>query len=314
MIVVIVVCCVLLCYMYCVLYNQSAAVICLSIDQRKHGNGAIIIWKKIRRAFVHACVSCILMFIANTTIPYFHVHNIQYAYNAQPTNHEQSGFDQVPQLTSSRLIDVRKPFKIINEQGYGTKRAVLIGINYTGQQGELSGCHNDVKNMKEYLVKIQGFEERNMTILMDDNYHTSPTRSNISQAYRDLVRSSVPGDTVFCHYSGHGGRVVDTSGDEDDGYDETLIPVDFKRAGQITDDELFAKLVKPLPKGVLMTSLMDCCHSGTVLDLPYRFTADGDAGLGMQRTPDFDFDHLIVGAVACCCVMELLDCLVSIIG
>ena len=27
----------------------------------------------------------------------------------------------------------------------------------------------------------------------------------------------------------------DTSGDEDDGYDETLIPVDFRSAGQIID-------------------------------------------------------------------------------
>ena len=42
-----------------------------------------------------------------------------------------SGFDQVPQLTSSRLIDVNTPIKIINED-YGTRRAVMIGINYIG--------------------------------------------------------------------------------------------------------------------------------------------------------------------------------------
>lgn len=216
-----------------------------------------------------------------------------------------TSFDQVPQLTSSRMIDVNKPFKIINDDMYGTKRAVMIGINYTGQSGELSGCHNDVKNMKEYLMNVHGFEERNITVLMDDNYHESPTRSNISYAYRNLVSSCRPGDTVFTHYSGHGGRVRDTSGDEDDGYDETLIPVDFERAGQITDDELFQNLVKPMPKGVLMTSLMDCCHSGTVLDLPYRFTADGDV---MERMPGFDFDGLLGVVVAANCLMECLRC------
>jgi hypothetical protein len=56
-----------------------------------------------------------------------------------------------------------------------------------GQQGELSGCHNDVVNMKEYIKDIHGFEESHITILMDDGKHTEPTRDNILAAYRKLV-------------------------------------------------------------------------------------------------------------------------------
>lgn len=38
------------------------------------------------------------------------------------------------------------------EQGGGKTRSLLIGINYVGQQGELAGCHNDVKMMKAYIA------------------------------------------------------------------------------------------------------------------------------------------------------------------
>jgi len=226
----------------------------------------------------------------------------------------EKGFDQVPQLTSSRMIDVNKPFKILNDSdpyGSATKRAVLIGINYVGQNGELSGCHNDVRNMKEYLLNKLGFMDYNMTILMDDGYSQNPTRWNIINAYKDIVSKSQSGDTVFLHYSGHGGRIVDESGDEDDGYDETLIPVDFQSAGQIPDDDLFRDLIKPMRSGVLVTSLMDCCHSGTVLDLPYRFTADGDV---MVREENYDFDALIAVAAFCCCLGECIPCIFSLLG
>jgi metacaspase-1 len=40
------------------------------------------------------------------------------------------GFDQVPQLTSSRLIDVNKTMYIVPPGSHGRRRAVLIGINY----------------------------------------------------------------------------------------------------------------------------------------------------------------------------------------
>jgi hypothetical protein len=53
------------------------------------------------------------------------------------TELQQMGYDQIPQLTSSRLIDVNKPMLICPPNSHGRKRALLIGINYTGQQGQL---------------------------------------------------------------------------------------------------------------------------------------------------------------------------------
>merc|ERR550539_511781 len=94
----------------------------------------------------------------------------------------------------------------------GTKRAVLVGINYIGQKGELKKCHEDVRKMESYLKTKLGFEEKNIVKLMDDGIHTNPTKENIMDAYRKVVRQSIPGDTVFIHYSGHGGHVVDENG------------------------------------------------------------------------------------------------------
>ena len=111
------------------------------------------------------------------------------------------GYEQHPQLSSSRLIDVNSPMRIVNGHG-GTRRAVLIGINYVGQQGQLSGCHNDVRNIAKYLSSM-GFQQHNMTILMDDGLHESPTYRNIMEAFKWIVRESQPGDRwVLCCWRG----------------------------------------------------------------------------------------------------------------
>lgn len=211
---------------------------------------------------------------------------------AMRNNLAAEGFDQVPQLSSSRMIEINDPMQVVNDPS-GTKRAVLIGINYVGHDpGELSGCHNDVHNISKYLTGCLGFEERNMTVLMDDDQHEQPTYSNIMRAFDWIVSESQPGDSVWIHYSGHGGRLPDENGDEEDGYDETLCPIDFREAGQIRDDDVLKHLVKPMKEGVLVTCLMDCCHSGTVLDLPYNFIADGEH-VGMERNDKFDMDGMM---------------------
>ena len=69
-------------------------------------------------------------------------------------------FDQTPTLTSSRIIDATggAPMQIV-PPGSGRRRALLIGINYVGQQGELTACHSDCKNVLEYLLNVHGFRE-----------------------------------------------------------------------------------------------------------------------------------------------------------
>lgn len=201
-------------------------------------------------------------------------------------------FEQIPQLTSSRKIDLNTPFCLAPEGSTGARRAVMIGINYPGSACPLSGCHNDVLNMKKYIMDVHGFEEENITVLMDDGEHEEPTRANILAAYKKLVEDSEEGDVVFCHYAGHGGKLRDDNNDEDDGYDETLIPCDYETSGQIRDDAVFSTLVHPMPKGVTMTCVMDCCHSGTVLDLPYKYSAGSDTA-EMVEDEEYKFEKFL---------------------
>jgi len=190
---------------------------------------------------------------------------------------KRKGYSQIPQLSTSKKTNLGDPFTVGGHQP-GRKIAALVGINYVGQKGELSGCVNDVVSMKNYLV-ANGFSESEMRICIDAPHSdigirtSMPTKSEIYDTIRWLTSQAQPGDALFFHYSGHGGQQRDDSGDEEDGMDETLIPLDYQQAGVITDDELFDHLVATLPKGVHLVCLMDCCHSGTILDLPYTFVA-----------------------------------------
>ncbi|KAI6249470.1 Metacaspase-1 [Erysiphe necator] len=159
----------------------------------------------------------------------------------------------------------------------GQRKALLIGINYFGQNGELRGCINDVHNVSAYLKENYGYLSENMVILTDDQQNPvgQPTKNNILRAMSWLVEGCQPNDALFFHYSGHGGQTDDLDGDEEDGHDEVIYPVDFKQAGHIVDDQIHQILVKPLPAGARLTAIFDSCHSGSCLDLPYIYSTQG---------------------------------------
>eukprot|EP00929_Paragymnodinium_shiwhaense_P106631 TRINITY_DN7218_c0_g1_i1.p1 TRINITY_DN7218_c0_g1~~TRINITY_DN7218_c0_g1_i1.p1 ORF type:complete len:539 (+),score=137.49 TRINITY_DN7218_c0_g1_i1:130-1746(+) len=166
----------------------------------------------------------------------------------------------------------------------GRRRALLIGCNYPHTEAELKGCINDVHNISSLLKETYGWRSTSIRTLTDDGQGGGmPTKANIMQGLRWLVEGVRRGDVLFFHFSGHGAQQEDPNGYEEDGMNETICPLDFESAGMITDDEIGDYIVKPLPEGVKLTCVLDCCHSGTGLDLPFSWTGSNMAGGGRWK-------------------------------
>ena len=168
----------------------------------------------------------------------------------------------------------KKGVKLPKSKSIKFKRALLIGCNYANTNSQLNGCINDINNIHNFLTQQHHFKEKEITMLSDHvgaHHNELPTRSNMISAINDFV-NSVPKSgrcLLFFHYSGHGSYTVDLNGDESDGRDETIVPLDYHISGMIKDDDLKTLLVDPLPDNVDLFCLMDACHSGSGLDLRY---------------------------------------------
>lgn len=124
-------------------------------------------------------------------------------------------------------------------------------VHYGGWDGALSACEFDAKDMRA-LAKSQGFSTQ--TLLT-----AQATSSLVIGAIQQAAVTLKNGDIFFMSYSGHGGQVPDTNGDEVDGQDETWVLFDR----ELVDDELYA-LWGRFAAGVRIVMLSDSCHSGTM--------------------------------------------------
>ncbi|KAH9058346.1 caspase domain-containing protein [Lactarius vividus] len=163
-----------------------------------------------------------------------------------------------------------------------------VGINYLrhpDHKFRLRRAVDDAWVIAHFLHDSFGFEWRHMKILTDDQPGSLPTEANIRAAMRWLVRGAEPDDALFFYFSGHATQVKDTNGDETDGYDECIcaedymgdrqFPISPTTPGIIVDDDINRIMVQPLPRGCRLTALLDCCHSGTLLDLPFIYDSHG---------------------------------------
>jgi hypothetical protein len=150
------------------------------------------------------------------------------------------------------------------------KRALLIGINYDNDASlKLNGCVNDVFAMSNMLIDVYGYSKSNITIMYDNAAHNLlPNRNNILRELATIIANSQNSSEIWIHYSGHGTHIKDTNGDEVDGKDEAIVPSDVYVNGTINDDQLLGIF----SQSKCLTYLMfDCCHSGSICDLQWRF-------------------------------------------
>ena len=140
--------------------------------------------------------------------------------------------------------------------------ALHIGLNsvspahYAGWSGDLVACEFDAEDMTA-ISKRSGIKAATLMT-------RKGTRANVLKAIRAAAKQLKSGDLYFLTYSGHGGQVPDTSGEEkDDKQDETWCLFD----GQLIDDELYFELTR-FAEGVRILVFSDSCHSGTVTRAP----------------------------------------------
>lgn len=160
-----------------------------------------------------------------------------------------------------------------------------IGLNavnprhYLGWSGPLVACESDARDMA-HVAESLGYART--TVLLTEQ----ATTRRVVAAVEAAAAALGPGDAFFLTYSGHGGQVTDTNGDEatrdygemgevGDTKDETWCLYDR----QLIDDELYA-LWAQFPARCRIFVLSDSCHSGSVT----------------REVPDFDL--VLAGAVS----------------
>ncbi|WP_437984600.1 caspase family protein [Sorangium sp. So ce117] len=162
-----------------------------------------------------------------------------------------------------------------------TFRALLVGIDFYFPNSlpngatyvPLRGCVSDVDRIEKAL-RARITLPHDITTLLAPNVGDEapggpesvwPTYKNMKAALDGLLARTQPGDHVYLHYSGHGGRVpTKFTSLKPDGFDETLVPTDIGDGSRYVRDLDIAYYLDALTRNrqATVTVVLDSCHSG----------------------------------------------------
>lgn len=139
----------------------------------------------------------------------------------------------------------------------------------------LRGCVRDINHVEEFLKRKLGMQESQLTKLTastgpdgkpSEPSELWPTYENMVAAFKRLTEKVQAGDQVYIHYSGHGGRTATLFPERkgQNGHDEALVPTNIgdPNARYLRDIELGILLNQMVYKGLIVTVVLDSCHSG----------------------------------------------------
>ena len=152
------------------------------------------------------------------------------------------------------------------------KRAFMVGISHydtalTGYQWNNINGVEDI-NLLSPILKKQGFY---LTTILDEQ----TTYQNITNQLSNFTNQTKKGDIVYLHFSAHGQPVEDLNGDEEDGWDEAIVPIDayknykkgvYEGKKHLLDDQLntyIKKLRTKIGATGFLYVVIDACHAGT---------------------------------------------------
>jgi hypothetical protein len=141
-------------------------------------------------------------------------------------------------------------------------RALIVTIGLAYQQKGLPAIAGPEKDaeLARSLARYMGFQDSDTRLIQE----SQATRSAILDGLTWVRDGIQGGGKALIYYSGHGAQVDDKDGDEPDGCDEALVPVDGTSPDQYILDDEIGRILDSMDRTSMIVMVVDSCFSGTI--------------------------------------------------